>query len=299
MLSMLAVFAFSAVAATGAQAGPPWWIVKCHKITSTTEKGRFENSECIKEGGLKEWDRRLLAGETRKITSKKALAPAFKLIAKEGTTTVTIECKAFKNTGEIIGGWPGTDLTTITFEECSVEPKTVAQCGASNVEGKPGVIVVENVKTALNWDGWTGQRTEADEAFFPATENNLFVKFTLSGTECGVLQGTTVKVEAIGSEVKELGGKAFGPRKCGVIGAVGRIVVGPPEKFERAISGVLYRKGALSFTGLEKEEIKEKATGEYTKIECKLVAKPIGAATLTGTALVEPETAGEEFGFEA
>jgi hypothetical protein len=269
LLSLLAVFAFSVVAATAAQAEKPVWLVKKGGVTKV-----------------------LAAGETRKITSKKALAPAFKL----STATVTIECKKFKNTGEIIGGKPGRDLTTITFEECSVEGKTVAECGASNT-ATAGVIEVTGVKTALNWDGWTGQRTNADEAFFAANANNIFVEFKLSGTNCGLLQGETVKVKAIGSEVKELGGEAFGPRRCGVIGAVGKIVAGPPEAFERTIPKEIVRKGALSFTGLEKEEIEEKATG-YEKIECKLEAPPLGAAKLTGTALVEPETAGEEFGFE-
>jgi len=283
MLSMLAVFAFSVIAASAAQAEFPVWITK--------ETGNV-----------------LKTGETRKITSKKALTAPFEL----KTASVPIECQSeSSNNGEIIGGKPGTDKVTILFDECSLKGKKVTECSATSVgESTVGNIKL-TVKTVLVFDGWTEQRTKADDAFFPegrpkegekAAEPNLFVevKFangTVGTAKCGTLNGATVKVNATGTEVKEVGGKAFGPRKCGVLAEVGKIVAGPPEKFERTVSGEVITKGGLNFPGtLKKAELEAKATG-YAKIECELKAGTEPAEEI-GTALVETEPA-EAFGWEA
>jgi hypothetical protein len=275
-LALVAVFAMSALAAGAAQAERPVWIVKA-------------------SGGAKKV---LAAGETRKVTSKKAGTNPFVL----DTTTANIVCKKFTNTGEIIGGKPGTDLINVTFEECSVETegklKTVAECGASNT-AMPGVIKVEGLKTVLVWDKWEKQRKFADDAFFPSS-GALFVHFELSGTKCGALEEKEVKVTAVGTKVVKVGGATF-ERNCGVLGEVGEIEAGAAEKFKKTETGTVVRKGGLNFNAptVKKGEIEETTEKEkYTNIECKLEALGDSEASLTGTALVELATAGEEFGFE-
>ena len=49
---------------------------------------------------------------------------------------VKIECKKVADTGTLIGGNPGTDTSVVNFSECSVEGKTVAECGAKGLKPK-------------------------------------------------------------------------------------------------------------------------------------------------------------------
>ena len=168
-LSLFAAFALSAVASGAAQAaGGPVWI----------HKGKT------------------MLGETEKLALKSVNVGAFNL----KSSLATIECKKEKNTGELIGSNPGTDKSTITFEECSVEGKTVAQCGA----GKEGKIGPFEVKTLLGYpEGKTEGTEEAYDQFFPATSETVFVTFELSGTKCGLLNKEKVEVVATGTKVTE------------------------------------------------------------------------------------------------
>ena len=149
----------------------------------------------------------------------------------------TIECKKEKNTGELIGGNPGTDKSTITFEECSVEGKTVAECGA----GKEGKIGPFEVKTVLGYpEGKTEKTEEAYDQFFPATSETVFVTFELSGTKCGLLNKQKVEVVATGTKVTEPKLEA----KCGIIAITGKFT---GETFSKTISGEESEVGGLEF----------------------------------------------------
>ncbi len=287
MLSLLAVFAFGAFAAGAAQAaGGPYWIVKCHKV-AVAGTGRYKNATCTEPGPPNEYDTRLLAGETRTIKSTNV--GVFKL----KTASATIGCKKEKNTGKLFGGNPGTDETTITFEECSVEPKTVAECAATSA-GEPAGNIKLTVKTVLVYPkGHPESTKEADDAFYPGTTgSNTFVEFEIKGTNCATLQGKKVKVTAKGTESPE----PFAKTPCGVLAEVGKIEAGV---FARTESGKEYIEGGLNFPepAITEAELWLPATSKFETINCKLEAGGLGAAEEIGVAKVETEPA-EEFGWE-
>jgi len=300
MLSLLAVFAFSAVAATGAQADP-WWIVKCHKV-AVAGTGRYENAACTVLGGTKEYDTRLLAGETRKFKSKQnsGTSGVFKL----KTSLLTIECKSEIDKGELIGGWPGTDTAEIEFKECSVAGKTVAECGAATAGKAAGIIGPFKVKTLLGFPkGKAGGEGEAYDQFFPEPSETEFTSFVLTGTKCGALKEYKIKVLATGTKAS-----VTGTPLCGVIARVGKIVE-PEEKFVVTKSGEVAEKGGLQFPepAITEEEVWNPTTEKYEVVKCGLQAqineasgKLVGTvpAEEVGVALVETEPA-EPFGWEA
>lgn len=259
LLSLLAAFALSAVASGAAQAaGGPVWI----------HKGKT------------------VLGETEKLTLKSVNVGAFKL----KSSLATIECKKEKNTGELIGGNPGTDKSTITFEECSLEGKTVAQCGAGT-EGKVGPF---GVKTLLGYpEGKAGETGEAYDQFFPGgTSETVFVTFTLSGSNCGFLNKQKVEVVATGTKVTEPKVEA----KCGIIAIVGKFT---GETFSKTISGEESETGGLEFPSpaITKEEV---WTGsKFNKVTCGLEAKSIISSKAEQIGKVKEETEPKEaFGWE-
>ena len=258
LMSLLAVFAFSAVAVSAAQAagGPEW----------ETHDG-------------------VLA---KKIVSKNVGTLKLK------TTTATIECKTEENTGEILAGNPGQDTATITFKECSVEGKTVAECAATSAGEAAGVVKFA-VKTLLVYpEGKKESTTEADDAFFPGTAgSNLFVEFELKGTNCGTLNNKKVKVNATGTEVKE---PAYN-NKCGALAEVGR--VNNRNEFERTWSGELVYHGGLNLPtpAIKKGELWEPTPKTWKVIECKLEAFSEAAEEI-GLVKVVIEGEAEAFGWE-
>jgi hypothetical protein len=285
LAAAVALVAFGGIVATAAQAEGPYWIVKCHKVlTGNVAESRWEDAACskLKTGGG--FDRRLLNGETRAIKSSNV--GALKLISSTG---VTIECKKESNAGKIIGGNPGTDSAEITFTECSVAPKTVAECAASSgsVKGE----IKSNVKTVLAYpEGEAPTNTRALDAFTPQESNDLFAVFTLEGTNCALLNKEKVEVKATGSLIKINGEE----RQCGVLAEVGKLVGGA---FVRTVSGELATEGALNFKEkpITKAEL-QTGTTTFTKIECKLEAFKATAEEV-GLAKEETEPA-EEFGWE-
>ena len=297
MLSILAVFAFSAVAAGAAQASGPVWIIPCYKTAAKT--GEFETkAKCEnpaeKPSGTKnlEYERILLAGQTRKIKSENIAGAAgvFEL-----TGPVNVLCKKEKDTGELIGGNPGTDKSTVTFSECALEKKTVAECSATGTgQAKESGIIVTKVKTVLVFP--EGSRTEALDAFFSEEANNVFAEFILEGPKCGLLNKVTVKVEANGTEIELPTFKE--KRKCGVLAEVGKIVAGA---FVKTKSGEVATEGGLRFPTPERTKAEVEKGTTFEKITCGLHVKTSAGASAAGdeegVSKVETEPA-EGFGWE-
>lgn len=284
----------------------------CAKVAEAG-KGEFEKNTCEGAAGTKEFIKVLApepqwrtAGffnlntfaETRLVTSTNVLAAGvtstFKLAG-----AVKIECKKVKNTGTLIGGNPGTDISLVYFEECSVEGKTVAECGAKGLKplaaANAGEVIVA-VKTVLVFrKGASESFTEALDAFVAEGESankNLFVEFELTGTNCGTLNGTKVKVEAAGTEITE---PAF-KRKCGLLAEVGEITAA--GVFKTTASGVEVTKGGINLpaAAIAEGELWEPNPKVFKVIKCELKAAG-AAATESGTE--KQETVGPEaFGWE-
>ena len=187
----MAMFAMSAVAASSASAaknGPHWW---------------WGNKE------------RTLKTEKLPITFKSG-------VTKLKVAGLSVECKKDKGTGELIGGWPGTDKATIMFEECTVE--TIG-CKAKNKGGVFGTIEVK-VNTELVY--FTKKAGEEEKpplgVLFKTTEssNKTFVELEFEGI-CALDNGpVTATGEATpAAEIPE--------RIAGVAGVVCKIVE-PAEK---------------------------------------------------------------------
>src|SRR4029077_9578658 len=78
---------------------------KCVKVAPGA--GRFENSNCVKEGDGKEWELELLK-ELLKVVSKGTLP--FVIVGKLSGVIVEIDCVKFKGTGSIHNGKVEKDL---------------------------------------------------------------------------------------------------------------------------------------------------------------------------------------------
>jgi hypothetical protein len=146
MLSLLAVFAFSAVATTAAEAiTAPFYRVPCHKVI-TAGTGAFKDAACTEPGGTNEYDTRLLAGEEREVIGKQVLGKSY--VLKAGGDTITCTAQKLKAGAKLIGSAknePGTSTETIEFSGCTV---------AGNGEGcevKGKAITTEPVKNVLDY----------------------------------------------------------------------------------------------------------------------------------------------------
>jgi hypothetical protein len=154
LMSLLAVFAISAVASASASAQPHWWICK---------KGGTEMAKCT--GGSGEWHWVKLPLSTRVNVKTKGGVSKLKV-----TGGPTIECKKVKDIGWIENpdnGEAGIDfLTKAEFTECKV-------VGAATCEVKEP-IVVENVKTKLG-----EKEGKFIDTFTPEAAEELFTKITI------------------------------------------------------------------------------------------------------------------------
>ena len=152
-LCLVTVFAMSAVGASAASAAKngPHWLGSSFggECIEPTAKGIWEFETKAKcEAGTPiistgNWEKILGAGEKQNITFTSG-------VTKLKTASDLIECKKDKGTGEIIGGWPGTDKATITFEECAVTKPF--SCEVKNKGGTFKTIVV-SVNTELVYTG--------------------------------------------------------------------------------------------------------------------------------------------------
>src|ERR1039458_1834346 len=272
-LALVAVFAMSAVAVSAASAaknGPHWLSSsfggECIEPT-TTKKWEFETKAKCEAGTpiitTGNWEKVLGAVETRKITFTTG-------VTKLRTASDLIECEKDKGTGEIIGGWPGTDKATITFEKCNVT-KPALGCEVRSVgQEKFGTIVV-SVNTELVY---TGTKTQAEHEEQPlgilfksvGAGNKKFVELEFNGL-CA-LEGTKKVVEATGEE--------HGPGIAGKAGVVCKIV--EPAEANKVVHEIeCVEKAQQKFFYWEGGVIKE------GKAELKLsgeVAEQIGSAKI-------------------
>ncbi len=203
-LCLVAVFAMSALVASAAQAeenkGPLW-------IVGSPAKG-------------------LKTGETRAIKSKAVVGTVPILRG----TAASIECEKAATTGFLLGGSPGTDVSTTKFEKCNVVGQK--NCLATGLKPVAAANVGEirvDVYTILAFA--KGSRASAVDLFAPQGETgkeNLFSEFELlnkvgASTElCNLLNKQKVIVESTGTALKIKGLT----RKAGQIGEVGRINAG-------------------------------------------------------------------------
>jgi hypothetical protein len=110
-LGLLAVFAVSAIASASASAHGFW---RCKEVAAGT--GKYENHECIKEGGNKNWERKALGvGETEGVSGTSGVS---KLESKILGKNITIECKKDTFTGTLEEG--GKSRGEVKFKECKV-----------------------------------------------------------------------------------------------------------------------------------------------------------------------------------
>ena len=267
LVGVLVMLALGAVPVTAQAEGGPTW--------KTKEFGELKGP-----------------AETRAVSSTSLGTEEFKL----KTPTATIACKKEIDTGNLIGGNPGTGTSLVTFKECSVEGKTVAQCGAKSIKPAPRGGLAGEVETAVKIvlgypNGNKESLTKAEALLIPegvGSDHNLFVEFELTGTMCGTLNNKKVKVKATGTEVTV---PAF-KRKCGVTGEVGKVAAGV---FARTGSGEEFTEGALNFKGPTATDEVFEGAATWKKIECKLeafseTAEEIGLSKVE--TLLEPEPFG-------
>jgi len=276
-LCLVTVFAMSAVGVSSASAaknGPHWWV--CEKATP----GTFSNSECSTSGtGWESFP--LLAGETRPIKFTSG-------VTKLKTGSDLIECKKDAGTGEIIGGWPGTDKAKIKFTECKVE-KPALGCEVRSVQTPevPFGTIEVSVNTELVY---TGTKKQAEEekpplgVLFKTTEkgNKHFVQLEFTGL-C-TLKGTRKFVEATGEE--------HGPGIVGVAGVVCKIVEPEAYKFVHeiecptpAIKTFFYWEGGVLKEGKAELKLEGEVAEQIgnAKIEAENAAKEKIAFDSRGT----------------
>jgi len=291
LMAVVSMLGFSAVQAASALAvgGPVWNVVSCEKVAVKTgfylvrtTAGKCEALDNTTEGEFEKVLHELTAGQTAAISSSGGV------FGLDGTTNIL--CSSEQDTGELIGGNPGTDLSIIEFLGCAVEGKTVAECGASNVTGMAGVVLTE-VKSVLVYPHEKAETNEeALDAFVPDEAGNLFVEFTLTGTSCGLLNNLKVNVNATGTEIKE---PALN-KKCGVLARVGKLE-GEAFKITKADEEALV--GALNSEGTPTEATLWKPTAKtFELITCKLEAF-FAASTELGISDITL-LSGEEFGWE-
>ena len=292
LLSLVAVLAFSAVAAGAAQAeaGGPFWIVPCHKVTAANKsKSRYKNSTCteVESGGG--FDTQLFSGENKTIAKIAGVSAVQTLKTK----ALTIECPSIGvkagATNTINGGNPGTDAATLVFTGCHPAGLPLTECGVKSKGAANAGEIIVAVKTLLGYAEGRTEKTPIYVQFFPEPGPELFVELEITGTKCGELPKKAFKVTATGTEYKPF------KSKCGVIAEVGKIKAGV---FEPAILGELFKLGGLRLpaTAITKEEVWNSETKKFEKITCTLEANK-EAATQSGEVSVELEK-GEEFGVE-
>jgi hypothetical protein len=164
MLSMLAAFAFGAVASAAAQAEGPVWFVKGVELKS---------------------------GETAKVVSKNTTSYA--LVGKLAGVTVEIVCTAVADKSTLIGGAPGKDENTIEFTKCTLKLPAESGCKVAEpivAKTLTNLVFLSRKASTEKWKvqtekeyeeapGKKEERAIADE-FKPAS-GETFVTITLSG----------------------------------------------------------------------------------------------------------------------
>lgn len=236
----LAAVAVSAVLAGSASAvvGGPVWVVKGAEMSLETEKEALTS-----EGG------------------------SYTL-----TGTTNIECESVKGTGEIIGGNPGRDLSTLTFEKCHVHNKINCLAASAGFEDS----IRSEAKSVLVYPHEKAEtEAEALDAFTPVpsgsgTSENLFVEFTLKnfpGTNECFINNLKVDVKATGTFI---GDPSQISKQCGLLAQAGKL-----SESVFSITKALEENtiDALNATGVSKEATLWEPTKKvFSLITCKLEA---------------------------
>jgi hypothetical protein len=266
-LALVAVFAMSALAATGAQAtvtGGPVWITSAGPLLSGSKNiGKVE----------------AVGVQTLK------------------STALTVECETVHivttSVNTINGGNPGTDKAELRFDHChTASPKTCTVFGG----GAPpkSEEIWAKVRSVLGYAKGKTEKEPIYDEFFPEETNNTFTTISPDEiTACAAIEGKTFAVKATGTEAPKPVG--FGTRKCGVIAEVGKIKAGA---FEPAKSGELVKLGGLRLptTPITEKEDWNSETKKFEMVKCALTVAG-SAGTQSGIASVEL-AGGEEFGVE-
>ena len=138
MLSLLAVFAISAVASASASAFNKQWEV-CEK--GGTEK--WSEHKCNAGKGTGEWSfLKLEAGNSYNIVSW--IVPGTTYVLTVGTRVIT--CTGAADAGTITGGTPGTDSISVLFYGCTTSQ---VGCLVMTAHQGHGIILVPNIPTVL------------------------------------------------------------------------------------------------------------------------------------------------------
>jgi hypothetical protein len=129
LVSLLAVFAVSAVASASASAEGPHWRVPCRKVSVANKGlGEFNNAACTEVGGTKEFTNVLLTGETIKAVSKNKAGTSFILKGTLAGVKITLECTKVEDKSTLEGGGPGKDKNEIIFTKCTVTAPAESGC---------------------------------------------------------------------------------------------------------------------------------------------------------------------------
>jgi hypothetical protein len=213
IISLLAVFAISAIASASASAGPTcvpnlggtfkceWEVQECKAVTG----GIFTNGTCevVGAGGFGETGTRgkLAAGKKRLVTSKIKSGTTFVLKA----SGIEVKCKSATDEGTITGSSPGTDETTVTFDTCTT---SIPGCLVKSATQKAGNILVKNIGTKLvEGETMAGVKVLAEE-FFKAGE---FVTLEFGKKEVGEPPTSTLTEKCSGTIplIAKVTGKVF------------------------------------------------------------------------------------------
>jgi hypothetical protein len=198
MLSMLAVFAFSAVIASTASAHRTWW--RCHKV-ATAKTGGFNDSLCSEPNTKKEgeWQSEGIPTGVPQGLALVKVTKEFQL--KAGTETIACEMATLTGgTVEniLVGGKgpTGRDKGTITFSKnCRNLAKPLCKVSEPiEVEGKETALV-ENTSQNKIYDLFT----PAGWAEKEATKSGTFAKIKQTGTGC--VATTTVEGNGVAAEI--------------------------------------------------------------------------------------------------
>jgi hypothetical protein len=190
LVSLLAVFAVSAIASASASAFNLEWEV-CEKGTGTGTK--FGEHKCnTHPGGAEEWEFKKLVG-TKNVVSKGG-AFTLEVAGKK------ITCTAVTDKGTITGGKPGTDLAEkIVFTGCKAGPNG---CKAKSAGGAAETIEVTNIKTKL--EEVAGKLVDKFEQKTVGTTKE-FVTLEFEGATCAGEGFVTTKVKGnVAAECKNL-----------------------------------------------------------------------------------------------
>lgn len=196
MLSLLAVFAVSAVASASASASflLVWDVCEEGPHQGVEPPTKYDNHSCntkVKALAERKWE----------WVPKHSNTYSAKVISSGGTfkltvTGKTVECTSITDKGDITGGLPGTDLALdIKFTGCTANSK---KCEAESPgSGAKGTILVTNAPTLLVVRKTTTGTTVLADEFKqnPLTKEFVTLEFNEGASTCPNFPTTKVKGE--------------------------------------------------------------------------------------------------------